>query len=221
MRLKNLILNNVLYSSYVYTWTTSGKYYSKDLIDQYISSAILEYIEDTSYNYAYKKTGDSRIAHKIADSMRNNALARMQRYGALDAESLAPFVGRALKRAVDDYLNQWQYNVLYQAPSHQYQSFNYESTSYTQPPAQSPEYEEEQKFYPSDTCCVCLESFDENNNNSVSRVFLQPCGHDMCKSCAYQWFFVPNRNDAKTCPQCRGKVNLDKLSTDVASAPQM
>lgn len=221
-RLKNLLLNNVLGNAQAYTWTSNGKFYNKDIVDQYINSALLEYIEDTSYNYAYKKTRDSRIARKIAESMRNNALARMQRYGALDAESLTPFVGRSLKRAVDDYINRFDtpYTTPYQAPQ---QSYNYETVAiaYPRPPAQSPEYEEQEKFYPSDACCVCLESFDENNNNAIGRVFLQPCGHDMCKNCAYQWFFVPSRNDAKTCPQCRSKVNLDKLSMDVASAPRL
>lgn len=213
-KLKNLILNSVLTNPRVYTWTSHGKLYDKDILDQYISSALLEYIENKSYAYAYKKTHDSTIARKVSESMRNNALARIQRYGALDAESLVPFVGRSLKRAVDDYINQWHYNSLYQSPQ---QSSNYETVAIVYPPEY---YEEQEKFYPSDTCCVCLESFDVNNNNGVDRIFLQPCGHDMCKSCAYQWFFVPNRNDTKTCPQCRSKVNLDKLSIDVASAPQ-
>src|SRR5439155_23793330 len=118
-RLKNLLLTNVLDNSRVYNWTSAGKLYNKEIVDQYINSALLEYIEDTSYNYAYKKTRDSRIARKIAESMRNNALARMQRYGSLDAESLTPFVGHTLKRAVDDYINQWHYNTLYQGPQSQ------------------------------------------------------------------------------------------------------
>ncbi len=197
--------------------TPYGKRYSKDVIDQYISSAILEYIEDTSYRYALKQTNNSTVARKIAESMRNNALARIQKYGFLDAESLAPFVGSALKRAVREAIN--RYDVPHQ---HDYRPSDYNN----RPPAYNPEYQEpkpapayspdyqEEKLYPSEACCTCLESFD-----SVSRVFLKPCGHDICKDCAYQWFFVPNRNDNKTCPQCRSSVNLDKLSMDVASAP--
>jgi hypothetical protein len=36
------------------------------------------------------------------------------------------------------------------------------------------------KFYPSDECCICYSPFDAIK---CKQVFLQPCGHDICKNC--------------------------------------
>jgi len=74
--------------------------------------------------------------------------------------------------------------------------------------------EPEPKRYPSQECCICLEEFSPDRQ----RVFLEPCGHDMCKSCAEVNFF---RQNNKTCPQCRTRVNRDKLRQEVfaPSAP--
>jgi hypothetical protein len=164
--------------------------------------------------------------------MRNNALARIQKYGALDFEALVEFVGDALKNAIKDKLG------LYYLPE------NTNSNSFATPASNTNQnipiagvspvagvtpYTEPQQIatdpiaipvesiqlFPSDSCCSCLESF-----NVVERVFLYPCGHDICKSCAYSWFFNP-LSPHTTCPQCRAAVNLDKLSINIASAPSI
>lgn len=57
--------------------------------------------------------------------------------------------------------------------------------------------------YPSDQCCVCLEGFEH-----VQKVFLEPCGHDICAGCAHQLYFGHGH---RTCSLCRRKVNLAKL----------
>ena len=176
------------------TWTSAGKRYKKDLIDQYINSAILEYIEKASYNYAYDRSGNRTIAKRVAESMRNNALARIAQAGALDADAITPFVGEELKKAVREAINRFD------AP---YDNNYRPSTSYTIHVNSG----SKDKFYPSDDCCVCYDSF-----SSTERVFLQPCGHDICKDCAESWFL---KNHKSSCPYCRTTINKQRLSQDL------
>jgi hypothetical protein len=161
------------------SWTGSTRY-KKDLIDQYIKSAIIEYIEERSYTYAYKKLHDNAKAKKIAESMRNNAIARMQKSSRLDFASLTPFIGSILAQAIKDALIAQQNN------NNQYNSAT---------------------LYRSESCCICLESFDDPR---IKRIFLMPCGHDICKACARSWFFAES---AQTCPQCRTKIDREHLAT--------
>ena len=58
-------------------------------------------------------------------------------------------------------------------------------------------------LYPSEDCCVCYDSF-----HAVDRIFLMPCGHDICPDCAREWFFDQRKN---TCPQCRATVDMHDL----------
>jgi len=67
--------------------------------------------------------------------------------------------------------------------------------------------------YKSESCCVCLENFDETNGTTVKRVFLRRCGHDICKNCAQQLFFGSTK--ATTCPQCRASVDRERLQLDL------
>jgi hypothetical protein len=195
-----------------YSWTPYGKRYKKDMIDQFISSAILELIEESAYDYAYKKSGDSSIARRISESMRNNALARIMQNGTLNFERLTEFVGTALKRAVSDAMNRIDapynttYNNSYNRPKPSAPS--YEAVYYAAP-AYSSERHYEFDVYPSDDCCCCLDSFD-----TVARIFIKPCGHDICKSCAKQWFFGGGN---RSCPQCRAVVDRDYISVAIAS----
>lgn len=149
-----------------------GDVSTKEKIDLLVASALITYIEETAYSLAYKKTSDSSIANRIADSIRNNAQARMQNYGFLDTNAMSSFVGRKLEEAVTDAAQQLT------------------------PKPTVPSYPE----YPSEECMVCYESFDKNHQ----RIFLRPCGHDMCRDCA-QAHFVAYHNT--TCPKCRGVVN--------------
>ncbi len=58
-------------------------------------------------------------------------------------------------------------------------------------------------LYPSENCCVCFDSFKD-----VQRIYLMPCGHDICKVCAQQWFFDQRKN---SCPQCRAITEKNDL----------
>jgi hypothetical protein len=64
--------------------------------------------------------------------------------------------------------------------------------------------------YPSDSCIVCMEDFYQ-----VTRVFLKPCGHDMCVNCAERWFFTENKS---TCPLCRAKIDKKALRQSISNA---
>ncbi len=58
-------------------------------------------------------------------------------------------------------------------------------------------------LYTSEDCCVCYDSFKD-----VQRVYLMPCGHDICRDCAQQWFFDQGKN---SCPQCRAIIEKNDL----------
>ena len=62
------------------------------------------------------------------------------------------------------------------------------------------------KLYPTEACVSCLEDFDQQ---AIEQIFLIPCGHDICKNCAHNWFFWQNKD---TCPLCRAQVDKQRLS---------
>ena len=130
--LKNMILDTIRENTSIYHYHPSGTY-KKDLLDQYINSAILTYIEQESYQYAYKKIKNRKVAEKISESMRNNAMALMN-HGAVDPNKLVKFVGKSLHKAVREALNRFDlpYEQQIQQPHH---------------------------VYPSEECVVCTESF--------------------------------------------------------------
>jgi hypothetical protein len=210
--LKQFIQQSVQSAQYAYqkssSFVSAGKRYKKDVVDQFIGAAVLEYIEKTSYQYAYDHTYDTALATRIAESMRNNALALLVQNNVLNCERIALFVGAALEKAVNDKIKQW-------SPSFP------EKQTVTKPdvkpvvkPVDKPVTKPVQssqavKLYPSDACCVCLDDF----GGDVGRVYLKPCGHDMCKNCAYDWFFGVTQK--KECPQCRAAVSLDQLQEDI------
>lgn len=208
--LEQAIIRAVTYDSATYQ---SGRYggYIKDKVDQYVCSGILQFIEEYAYSYAYKRVQNNSRARAIAESMRNNGHALIIQSNSLSAAQLGQFVGSALKKAVD-------YELANTQPS-------YNKPQHSNPPAHNPEYTQYQTqqsaaaaaaantahygTYPSDECCVCIESFKD-----VRRIFLKPCGHDICVSCAYAWFF-DGKN--KTCPHCRAKVSLADLEKVLVS----
>lgn len=202
--LEQAIIRTITYDSDAYQ---SGRYggYIKDKVDQYMYSGILQFIEEYAYSYAYRRIQNNSRARAIAESMRNNGHALIAQSKSVSGAQLGQFVGSALKKAVDYELANTQ------------QAYN--KPQYSNPPAYNPEYTQYQAqqsaaaaaaanaanyvTYPSDDCCVCMESFKD-----VRRIFLKPCGHDICVTCAYAWFF-DGKN--KACPQCRAKVSLNDL----------
>lgn len=186
-------------SSIVYKWIANDKWYSKDKIDQIVLSTLLDLVKNKSYQYALEESNNRTVSEKIATSIRNNALAIIQKPAVLDIESLRPFFGDNLKRRIRQELH--RFDVPYQQ--------NY-GVSYSEQPISYTEQPYAAHYYPSEACCVCLEKFD-----IVERVFLKPCGHDMCKICAIEWFYEYNADRTKTCPICRSWVNLDQLGIDL------
>ena len=60
-----------------------------------------------------------------------------------------------------------------------------------------------QNYYASLSCCICMEDFDD-----VPRIYMVPCGHDICVGCAERWFFTENKS---SCPLCRQKIDKKAL----------
>lgn len=197
--LKDQVYTAIRESSFVYKWIGNYKWYSRDKINQIVLSNLLDLIKNNTYSYAVEQSNNRTVSQKIAESMRNNALAIVQKHTALDIQSLRPFFGENLKRRIRQEL--LHFDVPYQADYGM--PYNEEPISYTEQPHAA-------HYYPSEACCVCLEKFDV-----VERVFLKPCGHDMCKICAIEWFYEYNADHTKTCPICRSWVNLDQLGVDL------
>lgn len=157
--------------------------YERDLVDQYIKSGLIDFIEEKAYKVAAKHIAKKERAKKIAESMRNNALALIAKNPNLDLRSLRPFIGESLKKAIDYELH---------------------SSSSTTVSDYAPSYDH--PLYPSQDCPVCFEPFGSDH---VERIFLTPCGHDICKECARQWFF--EASNRSSCPQCRATVDRKVL----------
>ncbi len=227
--LKHTILRIVRSSSHVYKWTAAGKRYKKDMIDQYINSAMLEDIEKRSYEYAYQQTNNQTIASRISESMRNNALADIQKYNTLNGQALAPYFGDRLKQSIRSAINhydvpsQYDYSNYNSQPTPAYAPNDYTYPQPSAPPADPDDYAPtapsstimndpanyDTTLYPSDECAVCYDELSPAN-----RIFMHPCGHDMCKTCAREWFFSTNK---ATCPHCRTNVDKTKLQREVYS----
>jgi len=213
--LKQLVLQNVRDAQYAYqkdgSFFSSGKRYKKEIIDQFLNSAIIEYIEAAAYKYAYSRTHDHTIAGRISSSMRNNVLAVITQQRPINFKKLAPFVGYGLERAVADAIaknsyNQYQYDYQPAKPSAPTYDESYNQASHNQTPTVS---HSPAKLYTSDECVICSEDF----GGEVKRVYLKPCGHDICQKCAFEWFFGARQK--KECPHCRSSVNLTKLEQDI------
>jgi len=187
-KIKNKITYGINNASNLYIWIQGVRWFNKDMIDEIMLSAIIEHIEESSYAYALRQTNSASIASKISASIRNNALAIIQKTSTLEPEKLRPFFGTKLESTVQQALYHAGYSYVI-----------------TPNPTISPA-----QIYPSELCCICLELF----SSRVERVFLYPCGHDMCKVCAIEYFFENNGNK-KNCPLCRSIVNLEKLFEDL------
>lgn len=209
--LKNSIEYTIRNAQYAYqnnySFISAGKRYKKDIIDQFLSSAVLEYIEKTSYSYAYARTYNRDIAIRISASMRNNALALIAQNSTINYERLTPFVGYALERAINDKINRQEYDYVPVRPSAPPAPVKPTAPSYQ---SQRPSAQPAERLHTSEECCVCLEDF----GGDIQRIYLKPCGHDMCKKCAFDWFFGATQKT--TCPQCRSSVDLNKLQNDIA-----
>ena len=194
--LRYRIVNDCMANQTTYSNTDAGTRYSKEKLDMLLRSAIIEYIERRTYNYTYSKTGSHDTARRIAESMRNNAMVEIERNGLRRLGALGRLVGRDLDKAID----------VQQRPAYRPQAPAPRPSYSPQRPTQ-PELD---NVYPSDECCICQSVSFNTPSGSAQRVFLIPCGHDLCKDCARRWLVNNPQNKAQTCPQCRRHVNMDK-----------
>lgn len=179
----------------IYIWVSGVRFYNKDMIDQYSLEAIVEYIENSSYNLAYNQVFNGATANKVSLSIKASAQATINNMSYLDLSQIQKFFGAALSQLVRQRIN--QIDTPYQ-PSY---------TPQAQPTTNS------QSLYPSTSCCICLEDFGAVTNK---RIYLKPCGHDICKLCALNYFFPADMPDrTRKCPHCRSNVNFDALFNDL------
>lgn len=171
----------------LYIWSQGVRFYNKDRIDDLALESITEYIRGLSYSLTYNQTYNSELAYKVSESIQKLVLNKLNSMSYLDCDQLKPFFGPDLSHLIRQRIN--QIDLPYQP------------------------YYAPQPYYPSSACCICLEPFD---STVVSRIYLKPCGHDMCQACAMNWFFphhVPDKK--KTCPHCRSNVQFSALSSDL------
>jgi hypothetical protein len=194
--MKNAVFNTLQYATDSYIWVSGIRFYDKDKIDKFILDAIVTSIEQSSYTMAYNQSYNSALATKVSQSIRKNVAAYIQKQSYLDPQKLKQYFGYALLQLVRERIN--QIDMPYQPTA---QPIVYHTPTPSAPP-----------LYESTSCCICMDSF----SSSCKRIFLRPCGHDICESCALNWFFPTNTPDhTRTCPQCRSKVNFDMLYHDL------
>ncbi len=188
--MKSAVTHTIDYAPDSYIWVSGVRFYDKNKVDGFILDAIIQNIEQTSYTIAYNNSYNSTLATKVSQSIRKSATSYIQKQSFLDAQKLKQFFGYGLTQLVRERIN--QIDMPYQAPT---------TTYYTPVPSAPPLYE-------SASCCICMEPFSA----SCERIYLKPCGHDICAGCALNWFFPTNTPDhTRTCPQCRSRVNFDAL----------
>lgn len=193
-------------SSTVYIWISGIRMYNKDMIDQFLLSAIIDTVESNTYNYAYDQTRNSTVASKITQTIRTKLMRLIERKQTLDAQDLRPFFGYPLQQAIRTEIA----NIPYQNNTpYNNQPYNYGSSGHS---GASGHHGYTGATYASPACCICFDNF----GGATQRIFLKPCGHDICTMCALDYFFPNNLPDqTKKCPICRSWVNLEELYNDV------
>jgi hypothetical protein len=195
--MKSAVINTTQYATDSYIWVSGVRFYDKNKVDSCILDAIIQSIEQSSYTIAYNQSYNSALATKVSQSIRKSAASYIQKQSFLDPQQLKQYFGYSLTQLVRERIN--KIDMPYQQ-------------SYTQPVVYNTPKPTAPPLYESTSCCICMESF----SSSCTRVYLKPCGHDICESCALNWFFPANKPDrTRTCPQCRSSVNFDALFNDL------
>ena len=65
--------------------------------------------------------------------------------------------------------------------------------------------------HPTEECPVCIERWDDETKNLIP-FQIDECGHEICTTCATQWFVQQNKN---ACPLCRVRVNVATLNEQI------
>ncbi len=194
-------------SSTIFIWISGIRMYNKDMIDQFLLSAIIETVESNTYNYAYDLTKNTHAASKITQTMRTKLMKLIERKQVLDSQELRPFFGHPLYQMIRTEIANIPYQYNNAGISSGYPSYNnYGLSGHTGSSNQT------SSTYASRACCICFDNF----GGATERLFLKPCGHDICTMCALDYFFPNNLPDqTKKCPICRAWVNLEELYNDV------
>jgi hypothetical protein len=198
-------------SSNVFIWVSGIRMYNKDMIDQFLLSAIIEVVESNTYVYTYNQTHNTSTASKIAQIMRTRLMSLITNNSTIDPYRLKPFFGYQLNQTILNEIATLTSSYNYMENAYQpYGSTGYTGYGYTGRTGSTGGYYS--GTYPSRSCCICFDEF----GGATERLFLKPCGHDMCKMCALDYFFPNNLPDqTKKCPMCRGWVDLEELYNDV------
>lgn len=195
--MKSTVTNTIQYATDSYIWVSGVRFYDKNKVDGFILDAIIQSIEQSSYTIAYNQSYNSALATKVSQSIRKSAASYIQKQSFLDPQQLKQFFGYSLTQLVRDRIN--KIDIPYQQP-------------YTPPVVYNTPKPTAPPVYESASCCICLESFSA----SYKRIYLKPCGHDICEGCALNWFFPADMPDrTRTCPHCRSSVNFDALFNDL------
>lgn len=165
--------------NYDYEWSWSSLTYEilypLEYVEQMLRGAIIQHVSENSYYYAREITSREN-AQRISDYIYNYLFNYCAQTAILAQSVFAGCVGDSLKNWV-------------------IQIYNQSAQGYNPSPAQN--------YYPSLSCCICMEDFTD-----VPRIYMTPCGHDICVNCAERWFFTENKN---SCPICRQKVDKKAL----------
>jgi len=141
-----------------------------------IFGKIVILLSKRSYEYALKKTGNPVIADMVKRIISSELIDKIES----NRESLAVYIGKDREIKVDGIINQ----II-------------DKENYTRNPPKQGALTQKQKksftMYPSNRCVRCLKSFRQ-----VKRVYLYPCGHDMCQDCFKTYH--------TKCPICRKQI---------------
>jgi hypothetical protein len=175
--------------SFTWNWNSLAfEYgYKREYIEQLMRGAVIDYVKERSYEIA-RKFGSSQTAAKVSQIIANELFELCSQSIEMRGSIFSSYAGRALRERVE-HLYHWVLN----------------NGDYISPSSTVIAH-----LYPSDDCCICYDSFNE-----VSRVFLAPCGHDICVTCAERWFYTENK---KSCPQCRQTVDKKALRQAINQA---
>ncbi len=186
----NAVKNEIgISNNYELAWNWSSFSYEKEYPVDYVDQLMLGIILDFIKEEAYY----------FAKELTNQIKARKIAQDIYDWLVYQCMQSTYLEQGIfSGYIGQDLYIKIYQSLQ------NEKPSSASSSPAQ--------QYYPSSDCCVCMESFNE-----VTRVFLTPCGHDICVDCAERWFFTENKAN---CPLCRSKVDKKKLRASINQAVQ-
>lgn len=176
---KSIVADILNSQNYDYEWSWSSLIYEVvypvDYVEQIIRGAILQYVMENSYTYAREITSREN-ARRIADYIYNYLFNYCSQTATLSQGIFSGCIGTDLKNWV-------------------IQIYNQSTQGYNPAPVQ--------QYYPSLSCCICLEDFAD-----VPRIFMTPCGHDICVACAERWFFTERKG---SCPLCRQTVDKKAL----------